>query len=482
MSERSSNAAQSALPTVDRTPPANPAVEKAVLSAMLREPIPCVDIAVSGFGRDPDVFYSQVHREVFSAILKLADHEKKQVDIVAVAHELRAAGKLDEIGGEMMLADLYGAVATTANIESWCVTLRELFTLRRMIGVCNESLLRCYDPAANAATLVDKIESDVYNIRNTEHKSNCVEIRDCITGQFKYLQDVLEGKIEVGISTGYAKLDAYTGGLKPGEMFVLAARPSIGKTSIALNIIRNIAMPTRTPRPKKVAFFSLEMTAEQITRRLLCSEAGISESVFWNKSFLPSDMAKMTGAITALRDARIFIDPTGGLTISELRAKARRLRLTPDTDGTPLIDVVVIDYLQLMHADTQTDGRQNEVAAISSGIKSLAKDLGVPVLVLAQLNREVDKTAGASSRPKLSHLRESGAIEQDADIVTFLHRDRDQAKEISSPDQSVEAELIIEKNRNGQTGIVKMNFFPVKMEFTAASPYSENDCPEGQQQ
>ncbi len=447
-----------------------------MLSAMLREPIPCVDIALSHFGRNPDVFYSHVHREIFKAILELADHQHKNVDPVAVAHCLQTRGVLEDIGGEGFLAELYNHVATTANLESWCISLREYFTLRRMIGVCNESLLRCYDPAANAPMLVEDIETSIYNIRNADQKTNGTEIRDCIVDQFKYLQSVLDGQIEAGISTGYSQMDNYTGGLKPGEMFVLAARPSIGKTSIALNIIRNIALPSRTPRPRKIAFFSLEMTAEQITRRLLCTEAGISESVFWNKSFNRSDMAKLTQAVSLLRDApRIHIDPTGGLTVSELRAKARRLRLTKDPDGTPAIDLVVIDYLQLMHADIQTDGRQNEVAAISSGIKSLAKDLNIPVLVLAQLNREVDKTAGAGARPKLSHLRESGAIEQDADIVAFLHRDRDQAKEISSPDQSVEAELIIEKNRNGRTGIVKLNFFPVKMEFTAAAPYSEED-------
>ena len=275
----------------------------------------------------------------------------------------------------------------------------------------------------------------------------------------------------MGIPTGFAQLDSYTGGLKPGEMFVLAARPSIGKTSLALNVIRNLALPTRSPRPRKVAFFSLEMTAEQIARRLLCTEAGLSESVFWNKSFQASELTRLTGAVAAFKKAKIFIDPTGGITIAELRAKARRLKLKEN------IDVIVIDYLQLMHADGRVDSRQQEVAEISGGIKKLAKDLKVPVLVLAQLNREVDKTAGAGARPKLAHLRESGTIEQDADIVTFLHRNREDAKEVSSPNQSVEAEWIIEKNRNGRTGNLKLLFFPSRMEFIPAAPYSEEDCP-----
>lgn len=214
------------------------------------------------------------------------------------------------------------------------------------------------------------------------------------------------------------------------------------------------------------------MTAAQIARRLLCTEAGLSESVFWNKSFLDSDLTKMTNAVSAFQKAKLFIDDTGGLTIAELRAKARRLKMKEH------IDCVVIDYLQLMHADGRTDSRQQEVAEISSGIKTLAKDLKIPVLVLAQLNREVDKTAGAGARPKLAHLRESGTIEQDADIVTFLHRNRDDAKEVSSADQSVDAEWIIEKNRNGRTGILKLLFFPTKMEFIAAAPYKEEDCPQ----
>ncbi len=442
-----------------------------------------MDIAVSAFGRDADVFYSHIHREVFSAILALSDDSQKKVDMVAVAHELTRKGKFEEIGGEVALAEIYCSVATTANLESWCINLRELFTLRRMIAVCQESMLRCFDPEANAKLLVEEVESAIYGIRNSETRSSCIDIRDCIVSQFEYLQSILEGKVDVGIPSGFAQLDAYTGGLKPGEMFVLAARPSIGKTSIALNIIRNIVLQNSSNRRYKVAFFSLEMTADQITRRLLCTEAGISENSFWNKTFQPSDMVRLTQAISAYREANLYIDPTGGLTVAELRAKARRLHRTLDKDGNPGIDLIVIDYLQLMHADVRaSDGRQNEVAAISSGIKALAKDLNVPVLVLAQLNREVEKGAGASSRPKLSHLRESGAIEQDADIVTFLHRDRDQAKEINSPDQSVEAELIVEKNRNGKTGVVKLNFFPAKMQFTAASPYSDDDCPPGQKQ
>lgn len=455
----------------DRAQPHDPAVERAVLAAMLREPSPCVDIVTEHF-RAPEVFYSHVHREIFRVIIELYADPQLKVDIILVAHRLKTQGKLEAVGGEIFLAELDGAISTTVNIESWCVILLKYSILRRMIDVCSESLLKCYDRDADAGQLVEEIETDIYKVRNEQTKSSIVEVQDIIADEFMELMKIYNGEKEVGIPTGYAQLDSYTGGLKAGEMFVLAARPSIGKTSLALNLIRNLVLPTRTPSPRKVAFFSLEMTSAQIARRLLCTEAGLSESVFWNRSFQDSELTKMTNAVSAFQKAKLFIDDTGGLTIAELRAKARRLKLK---EG---IDCVVIDYLQLMHADGRTDSRQQEVAEISSGIKTLAKDLKVPVLVLAQLNREVDKTAGASARPKLAHLRESGTIEQDADIVTFLHRNRDDAKEVSSASQSVEAEWIIEKNRNGRTGVLKLLFFPTKMEFVAAAPYKEEDCPQ----
>ena len=455
----------------DRAQPHDPAVERAVLAAMLREPSPCVEIVTEHF-RAPEVFYSHVHREIFRVIIELYADPQLKVDIILVAHRLKTQGKLEAVGGEIFLAELDGAISTTVNIESWCVILLKYSILRRMIDVCSESLLKCYDRDADAGQLVEEIETDIYKVRNEQTKSSIVEVQDIIADEFMELMKIYNGEKEVGIPTGYAQLDSYTGGLKAGEMFVLAARPSIGKTSLALNLIRNLVLPTRTPSPRKVAFFSLEMTSAQIARRLLCTEAGLSESVFWNRSFQDSELTKMTNAVSAFQKAKLFIDDTGGLTIAELRAKARRLKLK---EG---IDCVVIDYLQLMHADGRTDSRQQEVAEISSGIKTLAKDLKVPVLVLAQLNREVDKTAGASARPKLAHLRESGTIEQDADIVTFLHRNRDDAKEVSSASQSVEAEWIIEKNRNGRTGVLKLLFFPTKMEFVAAAPYKEEDCPQ----
>ena len=451
----------------DRAQPHNHKIEQAVLAAMLREPKSCVDIAVSVLGTNPENFYAAAHRDIFKAAIEL-NAAGTAPDLLSVAQKLRSAGKLDAVGGELYLAELFSTIATTVNIEAWCKILLNLSMLRRMINACSGALMKCYDNDAEPVRLVEEIETDIYNIRNVGQPDVIKNFNALVAAEFKTLLDISEKKVEVGIPTGFAQVDEFTGGLKPGEMFVLAARPSIGKTSLALNIIANVAYRGRSPRP--VAFFSLEMTDSQIARRLLCTEAQISERLFWDGSFKNSDINKLSGAASRIRQSKLFIDPTGGLTISELRAKARRLKSEHD------IQLIVIDYLQLMHADSRLDGRQQEVAEISGGIKKLAKDLQIPVLVLAQLNREIDKNTSANARPKLAHLRESGAIEQDADIVCFLHRNRDDSKNL--PDgASTEAEWIIEKNRNGQTGTVKLLFYPSRMEFVAAAPMSEQYAP-----
>jgi len=449
----------------DRAQPHALGVERAVLGAMLREPDCCIDLAVSQFGGQ-EVFYAPANRVIYSTLVEL-HNTTRNADLVSLAQLLRERGKLDGVGGEVYLAELYGAIATTVNLESWCATLVKYATLRRMIDVCSTSLMKCYDPSLEIGKLVDEIESDIYAVRHDETTHTVYGIRELVAKEFESLIDIMNNKVEVGIPTGFAAIDEYTGGLKKGEMFVLAARPSIGKTTLGLNVIRNVALhPTH---PRAVAFFSLEMTEQQIARRLLCTQAQVSESAFWNHSFLSSDLDKLGRVATEIEKAQIWIDPTGGLSIAELRAKARRLV------SQHHVELIVIDYLQLMTADERVESRQQEVAKISGGIKKLAKDLNIPVLVLAQLNREIDKNSSPNARPKLAHLRESGAIEQDADIVTFLHRNRDDAK--NNAVTSVEAEWIVEKNRNGRTGVVKLLFYPARMEFVPAAPGSDQFGP-----
>jgi len=454
-----------------RTQPHADGVERSVLSAMLRDPVNCMGLAAEIFGPQAEIFYSATHREIYAVLKELHAADKNSVDVVSVAQRLRERGKLDAVGGEEFLVELEMAAPNAVNFESWCQVLQKYAMLRRMISVCSGALIKCYDPEADAGELVSAIETDIFNVRDQETRPTARLIAPIMTDVFQELQRVWKGETEVGIPTGFAKLDEFTGGLKPGEMFVLAARPSIGKTALALNVIRNVTI--HCPKPRKVAFFSLEMTAEQIGLRLLCTETGIPEGVFRNKGFNQSDLVKLTKAIAKIQKAQLFIDPTGGLSIAEFRAKAMRLKKQYD------IDLIVVDYLQLMHDESRAkDGRQNEVAGISGGIKKLAKDLKIPILVLAQLNREVDKAAGnVPVRPKLAHLRESGTIEQDADIVTFLHRDREETKNIADG-VSVEAEWIVEKNRNGRIGSVKLLFYPSRMEFVPAAPCSEEFAPE----
>ena len=453
-------------PVADRPSPHNLEIERAVLSAMLRDPSYCGSKAVELLG-SAGTFYSQIHREIFSAYMSLYSTDAGGVDVLALGAELQKAGKLESCGGLPALAELENAIATTYNFDRWCVMLRDLATLRSMINVCSDAIRKCYDGERDAAALVNEIENDIYKVRGDSDGTSIVPFKDSVREAMHHIFRIINKEEEPGISTGFPDLDNMTGGLKPGEMFVVAARPSIGKTALALNIIRNIIMKHNA---KPAVLFSLEMTAEQISTRLICTEANVSERQFRDGSLRnPTELARISGAVQELHKAPFFIDPTGGLTISELRAKARRMKIQHN------IGVIVIDYLQLMQGAGHEESRQREVSEISSGIKTLAKELKIPVLVLAQLNREVEKGT-ASTRPKLSHLRESGSIEQDADVVVFLHRDRDKAKNLA-PGESVEAELIVEKNRNGETGYVNLEFYPSRMEFVNVR-YTAQDRPE----
>lgn len=456
-----------ASPVAERPSPHNLEIERAVLSAMLREPSYCGSVAVEKLGGDGGAFYSQIHREIFRAFLRLYESSDSSIDVLMLAEELKKAGKLEACGGLPALAELENAIASTYNFDRWCAMLHDLALLRNMINVLVESVRKCYDSSADAGTLVNEIENDIYKVRGDNESNSIVPLKESAKTACEHIIRIITHQEEAGIPTGFPDLDKMTAGLRRGEMFVVAARPSIGKTSLALNIIRNIVMKKNNPR--KVALFSLEMSDEQIATRLICTEADLSERQFRDGSFRPQDMPRLTKAAAALSTAPLFIDPTGGISIAELRAKARRLKIQHG------IELVVIDYLQLMQGSGHEESRQQEVSKISGGLKSLAKELNIPVLVLAQLNREVEKGT-ASSLPKLSHLRESGSIEQDADVVVFLHRDRDQTKNLP-PGQSAEAKLIVEKNRNGETGYVNLEFFPSRMEFVNVR-YSGNDRPE----
>ena len=438
-------------------------IEQAVLGAMLLEEdsrnIVCEKI------KEHSTFYYPNHQQIFKSIVELTQKDNSEIDIFSVSHLLNSSGFLTTIGGEDYLLELQNSIATTANIESWCSILIGLQTLRKMISICTSTINKCCNcETENVSEMLAEIESEILSVRNTNESKGLVELKCYVKGSVKHFENLSNKELNTtGISTGFVDIDKIIMGLKKSEMIVLAARPSIGKTALALNITTHIAINKKLT----VAFFSLEMSAEQLTRRILCSMAEISEQDFINISFTEAEFTKkwqrFTQSASILQNnANIVIDPTPGISINELRAKAVRY------NNKNRIDIIVIDYLQLMRANVnRNDNRQIEVAKISAGIKALAKELNIPILVLAQLNRQAE----LSDRPKLSHLRESGTIEQDADIVMFLHRERDQQKDLTL--QSVDAEVIVEKNRNGQTGIAKLLFFPKYVNFTSKSRYGD---------
>ena len=450
----------------DRPQPHAENIERAVLAALIRDASGCLDTARSFFKDRMTVFYSPAHREIYNTIVELGSADSRQVDLLSVAQRLREKNKLEAIGGELYLAELEMTISTTVNIETWCKQLVKYDNLRQMIGVCSESMIKCYDADQDADSVLDEVEKKVFDIRSADMGATIYPVKELLDKEFQELIRINKGEVRVGLKTGFDIVDEYTGGLKPGEMFILAARPSIGKTSLALNIIRNVATG---PNGVPVAFFSLEMTEGQIVRRLLCTQAGVPEAVFWNRQFDPRNITQLTGAAAVLKEAQIYIDPTGGLSIAELRAKARRMKMVHN------IELAVIDYIGLMTTGQRSENRQAEIQQISGAIKKLAKELQIPFLVLAQLNREVDKNSSPNAKPKLANLRDSGSIEQDADVVTFLHRDREKSK---GDVPSAEALWIIEKNRNGRTGDVKLNFIPSRMEFQLAPRVDQSYGPD----
>ena len=423
------------------------------------------------------VFYDLKYAAIYEAILEL-NSRGQDVDLLSLSNFMEQEKRLDSIGGQDFLIETMSSIASTANIESWCVTLRDYAMLREMLRACSSAVDMCKNSRGDVKVLLDNVESEIFKVRNQFVQPEIKPLSDLLENTIHGFLQLIDGQKDPGIPTDFPDLDRLIGGgLKPGEMFVLAARPSIGKTAIALNIVRNIIMREVNGIRKNVLFFSLEMSGEQVSQRLLCTEAKVPLSSIMDKTVQPKEVQRLTQAVTQLKQAQLLVDETAGISVFELRAKARKI------NDRQKLDLIVIDYLQLMKSGEagSNESRQVEVAAISGGLKKLAKDLQVPVLVLAQLNRESEKDQGNGKGdvlPKLSHLRESGAIEQDADVVVFLHRKRDESKDGNAEANrvGVDAKLIVEKNRNGKTGIVNLKFFPALMEFrTIDHRYSDLD-------
>ena len=436
--------------SIDRPKPSNIQAEVAVLGSMLLAP-EAVGTALSAL-RFEGAFFRPAHQTIFNAIMELnSGKNEAAVDIVVLADYLEKAGKLEEIGGRNYLTELMDAVPTAANIEHYVDIVRQNAILRRIIDASSRAIMNCYEPEEDVSSLLDTVQQSIFDIANMNQTKDFVSISTLAYDAIEYLDKLMHSdKAVMGISTGF-DMDRMITGLKPGELFVLAARPSIGKTAFALNMVTNIAVGSNA---HPVGIFSLEMPALQLVIRMLCSLTRISMSDLRHGSFSTAQWAEVMNAADQLQKAGIFIDDTGAIDILELRAKARRMRAQYN------IQAIFIDYLQLIKVHSKSNAsRENEVAMISGALKAMAKELSIPVVVLAQLNRQAEQQG---EKPKLSHLRESGAIEQDADIVALLHRDRDKQYEQGegNDDKPLKAELIIAKNRNGGTGTNHLLFFP----------------------
>ncbi len=426
---------------VGRVPPSDVSAEKAVLSSILLDN-EAIHLLVTEVKEED--FYHPAHQIIYRSMVKLRD-TNQPVDLVTLAAYLQDEGLLEGVGGAVALAELADYEATPANAVFYAKRIREKSIKRSIIAVASEIVALGYDPGEEADKLLDQAESRIFGLSQEKAASGLssigVEMHDAVD----HIDVLMNRSGELtGLVTGYKKLDEMTGGLQPGDLFILAARPSMGKTAFALNVARNAAMDAN----KHVAVFSLEMTTRSLVLRMLSSEAQVDFSMMRTGLITPDTHSRIIQCAGRLAEAGMWIDDTGAATVLEMRAKCRRLHAQHG------LDLVIVDYLQLAHGDSNTSSREQEISEISRGLKGLAKELNIPVIALSQLNRGPE-TRKEDKRPMLADLRESGAIEQDADVIAFIYRDIVYNKETEYENL---AELIIAKQRNGPTGTVKLEF------------------------
>lgn len=426
---------------IDRTPPQNIEAEQAVLGAIFIEPESLTTAAEILL---PEDFYRSSHQQIFSVMLKLNDLGKA-VDVVTVSEELASSGKLENIGGISYLMELANAVPTAANIEYYAKIVEEKSLLRRLIRTATDIAKEGYTREDEVDTLLTEAERKILEVANRKNTGDFQNIRDVLVKTYDHIEQLHNRKGEItGIPTGFHELDRMTAGFQKNDLIIVAARPSVGKTAFALNIAQNVATKTE----HNVAIFSLEMGAEQLVMRMLSSEGNINSQNLRTGALTDEDWRKLTMAMGSLSNAGIYIDDTPGIRVQEIRAKCRRLKQEKG------LGMVIIDYLQLIQGSSKrAENRQQEVSEISRSLKALARELEIPVIALSQLSRSVEQRA--DKRPMMSDIRESGSIEQDADIVAFLYRD-------DYYDQNTEnkniIEIIIAKQRNGPVGTVQLAF------------------------
>lgn len=388
-------------------------------------------------------FYRESHRKIFSAILDLYERNEP-ADLITLSEVLKKRGGFEEVGGIEYLNSLVNSVPTAANISYYAKIIKEKSILRKLINRATEIISQGYGDAGDVDEFLDRAEHSIFEISEDRVRPSFHPIKDIIKSSFKTIEKLYEKRqLITGVATGFSRLDELTSGLQPSDLIIVAGRPSMGKTAFALNIAQHAAIEARVP----AAIFSLEMAKEQLALRMLCSEAKVDAHRLRGGFLSESDWPKLTRAAGNLSEAPIFIDDTPGLTVLEMRAKSRRLKAERN------LGLIIVDYLQLMRGKANSDTREQEISDISRSLKALAKELTVPVIALSQLNRRVEERG--DRRPQLADLRESGAIEQDADVIIFLYRDEVYSK---SDENKGRAEIIIGKQRNGPTDKFELAF------------------------
>ncbi|MGB0992405.1 MAG: replicative DNA helicase [Akkermansiaceae bacterium] len=435
--------------------------EKSILSSMFQDPQEYIAQAIENKLTEGH-FYHPAHGSLF-AILQELFEKNEPVELISFSEMLKARGLLESVGGASALTEIYTFTPTHAHFEHHLNLVKDKFVLRSVIAHCTEAITRAYDDQEEVEALLDNVEQQVLAIREGAEKNKEETLQQTVEKVVERMQDFLTGKGETtGIPTGYPDLDGMSNGLKAGEMFIIAARPSMGKTSFAMNLVEHMCIDQNLP----AMVFSLEMGADQLVERLLYARSRFDKSkVQRGMKPVKSDFINLKKASQDIMECKLFIDDTPSISINELRAKARRKKKEAD------IQLIAIDYLQLMRSNSKQaqNSREREVAEISAGLKALAKELKIPIIVLAQLNRGPESRVGSSGgggKPRMSDLRESGSIEQDADMVGLLYRNAYYADNQEDRDEEDgKAQLVIAKNRNGPTGDVPLTFIKEIMRF-----------------
>lgn len=440
-----------------KQPPQNIAAEKAVIGAILIDNEALNKVLEILKSED---FYHEANGKIFAAMVGLSE-KAEPTDFLTVSNYLKMQNQLDYVGGASYLSSLADAIPSSANIMSYAKIIRSKAVARRLIQAATEIATMGYEDEDNTAELLDYAEKTIFEISEDKIKPSFSSVKEVVKDSFRRIEKLFENKKPItGLATGFTDIDHITSGFQPNDLIILAGRPSMGKTALALNIAEHMALA----EGYSVAFFSLEMSKEQLVTRMLCSQSRIDSSRLRKGQLEEREWPLLTKAAGHLSDVQVFIDDSAALTVMEMRARSRRLKREKG------LDVIFVDYLQLVRSSISSYSREQEISDISRSLKALAKELKVPVIALSQLNRAVENRQ--NRRPQLADLRESGAIEQDADVIGFIYRD--EVYDPNSPDKGV-AEIIIGKQRNGPTGVCRLAFINTCTKFENLAYENEQD-------